>query len=63
MHAELEKETGHKVASLRPVFNVFMSPGSVTERLHFLRHGPARPPQLAVGLPVLNANWAANARL
>lgn len=35
MHAELEEETGHKVASLRQVFDVFMSPGSVTERLHF----------------------------
>ncbi len=35
MHAELEEETGHKVARLHQVFDVFMSPGSVTERLHF----------------------------
>lgn len=35
MHAELEEETGHKVARLQQVFDVFMSPGSVTERLHF----------------------------
>jgi ADP-ribose pyrophosphatase len=35
MHAELEEETGHKVAQLHQVFDVFMSPGSVTERLHF----------------------------
>lgn len=35
MHAELEEETGHKVAKLQQVFDVFMSPGSVTERLHF----------------------------
>ncbi|KQZ42598.1 NUDIX domain-containing protein [Duganella sp. Root1480D1] len=35
MHAELEEETGYKVEQLRPVFDVFMSPGSVTERLHF----------------------------
>ncbi len=35
MHAELEEETGHMVAKLQQVFNVFMSPGSVTERLHF----------------------------
>ncbi len=35
MHAELEEETGYKVDKLRPVFDVFMSPGSVTERLHF----------------------------
>jgi len=35
MHAELEEETGYKVDRLREVFDVFMSPGSVTERLHF----------------------------
>jgi ADP-ribose pyrophosphatase len=35
MHAELEEETGHRVAQLHKVFDVFMSPGSVTERLHF----------------------------
>jgi nudix-type nucleoside diphosphatase (YffH/AdpP family) len=35
MHAVLEEETGHQVAALRQVFNCFMSPGSVTERLHF----------------------------
>lgn len=35
MHAELEEETGYKVDKLHPVFDVFMSPGSVTERLHF----------------------------
>jgi ADP-ribose pyrophosphatase len=35
MHAELEEETGYKVNKLQPVFDVFMSPGSVTERLHF----------------------------
>lgn len=35
MHAELEEETGRRVASLRKLFDVFMSPGSVTERLHF----------------------------
>ena len=35
MRAELEEETGRRVARLRQVFDVFMSPGSVTERLHF----------------------------
>lgn len=35
IRAELEEETGRRVAQLRKVFDVFMSPGSVTERLHF----------------------------
>lgn len=35
MRAELEEETGSRVARLDKVFDVFMSPGSVTERLHF----------------------------
>jgi nudix-type nucleoside diphosphatase (YffH/AdpP family) len=32
---EAEEETGHRVGELTHVFDVFMSPGSVTERLHF----------------------------
>lgn len=35
IHAELEEETGRRVGHLRKVFDVFMSPGTVTERLHF----------------------------
>jgi ADP-ribose pyrophosphatase len=35
IRVELEEETGRRVARLRKVFDVFMSPGSVTERLHF----------------------------
>jgi ADP-ribose pyrophosphatase len=35
IRAELEEETGRRVGELRKVFDVFMSPGSVTERLHF----------------------------
>ena len=35
IRAELEEETGRRVGSLRQLFDVFMSPGSVTERLHF----------------------------
>ena len=31
---ELEEETGHRVGAPRRVFDAFMSPGSVTERLH-----------------------------
>jgi nudix-type nucleoside diphosphatase (YffH/AdpP family) len=33
--AEVEEETGYRVTDVRQVFEAFMSPGSVTERLHF----------------------------
>jgi len=32
---EALEETGHEVAELEHVFDVYMSPGSVTERIHF----------------------------
>ncbi len=32
---ETEEETGYRVREVRKVFDAFMSPGSVTERLHF----------------------------
>lgn len=32
---EVEEETGYRVGAVQKVFEVFMSPGSVTERLHF----------------------------
>lgn len=32
---EAEEETGHTIGPVEHVFDVFMSPGSVTERLHF----------------------------
>jgi len=32
---EVEEETGYVVDELRPLFDVYMSPGSVTERVHF----------------------------
>ncbi|GAA1349374.1 NUDIX domain-containing protein [Streptomyces beijiangensis] len=32
---EAAEETGHEVGTPEPVFAVYMSPGSVTERLHF----------------------------
>jgi nudix-type nucleoside diphosphatase (YffH/AdpP family) len=35
IRAEVEEETGYRVADVRQVFDAFMSPGSVTERLHF----------------------------
>jgi len=33
--AEAEEETGYRIASVQKVFEAFMSPGSVTEKLHF----------------------------
>lgn len=32
---EVEEETGYRVSNVTPVFEAFMSPGSVTERLYF----------------------------
>jgi len=32
---ETEEETGYRVSNIRKVFEAFMSPGSVTERLHY----------------------------
>ncbi len=35
IRAEVEEETGFRVSDVRRIFDAFMSPGSVTERLHF----------------------------
>ena len=35
IRAELEEETGRRVGRLNKIFDIFISPGSVTERLHF----------------------------
>lgn len=35
IRAEAEEETGYRVGEVHKVFEAFMSPGSVTERLHF----------------------------
>ncbi len=35
IRAEVEEETGYRVGDVHKVFEAFMSPGSVTERLHF----------------------------
>lgn len=32
---EAEEETGYRVGHVQPVYSAFMSPGSVTERIHF----------------------------
>ena len=35
IRAEAEEETGHRVDNVQKVFEAYMSPGSVTEKLHF----------------------------
>src|SRR5262249_10509577 len=35
IRAEAEEETGYRIGAVRKIFDAFMSPGSVTERLHF----------------------------
>ncbi|WP_458757264.1 NUDIX domain-containing protein [Afipia sp. TerB] len=35
IRAEVEEETGYRLAEVRKVFEAFMSPGAVTEKLHF----------------------------
>ena len=35
IRAEVEEETGYRVSQVRRIFEAFMSPGSVTERLYF----------------------------
>ena len=35
IRAEAEEETGYRVSHVRKIFEAFMSPGSVTERLYF----------------------------
>lgn len=35
IRAEVEEEIGYRLGAVRKIFEAFMSPGSVTERLHF----------------------------
>ncbi|MEP6915504.1 MAG: NUDIX domain-containing protein [Acidobacteriota bacterium] len=35
IRSEAEEETGYRVGEVRKIFEVFMSPGSVTEKVHF----------------------------
>jgi len=44
--AEVEEETGYRIGVVRKVFEAFMSPGSVTERLYFFvaEYDPASRP-------------------
>jgi nudix-type nucleoside diphosphatase (YffH/AdpP family) len=43
IRAETEEETGYRVRDVRQVFEAYMSPGSVTEKLYFFvgRYAPA----------------------
>jgi nudix-type nucleoside diphosphatase (YffH/AdpP family) len=46
---EAEEETGYRVGAVEPVFDVFMSPGSVTERLHFFMAPYAEGDRIGAG--------------
>ncbi|MGK5551349.1 NUDIX domain-containing protein [Actinomadura kijaniata] len=46
---EAAEETGHAVGELEPVFQIYMSPGSVTERLHFYAAPYSRATRTAAG--------------
>jgi nudix-type nucleoside diphosphatase (YffH/AdpP family) len=35
IRAEMEEETGYRLGDIRRIFEAFMSPGAVTEKLHF----------------------------
>jgi nudix-type nucleoside diphosphatase (YffH/AdpP family) len=43
IRAEAEEETGYRVHDVEPIFEAYMSPGSVTEKLYFFtgRYTPA----------------------
>ena len=43
---EVAEETGYRIGDVEPVFDIFMSPGSVTERIHFFmaEYDPADRP-------------------
>lgn len=49
---EAEEETGYRLRALRKVFEAYMSPGSVTEKLHFFvaEYGPEDRVQAGGGL-------------
>lgn len=50
--AEVEEETGYRIGEVHKVFEAFMSPGSVTERLHFFvaEYDPASRPGAGGGV-------------
>jgi nudix-type nucleoside diphosphatase (YffH/AdpP family) len=46
---EAEEETGVRVGAVVPLFEVFMSPGSVTERVHFFAASYSRADRVGTG--------------
>lgn len=50
--AEVEEETGYRIGEVHKVFEAFMSPGSVTERLYFFvaEYDPASRPGTGGGV-------------
>ncbi|WP_410217633.1 NUDIX domain-containing protein [Paracoccus sp. (in: a-proteobacteria)] len=49
IRTELEEEIGYRVRNVRQIFDAFMSPGSVTERLHFFVASYAPSDRVAEG--------------
>jgi nudix-type nucleoside diphosphatase (YffH/AdpP family) len=47
IRAEAEEETGYRLGDIRKIFEAFMSPGSITEKLHFFV--AAYEPHMRVG--------------
>ena len=47
IRAEAEEETGYRLGEIKKIFEAFMSPGSVTEKLHFFV--AAYEPSMQVG--------------
>src|SRR4030088_1332565 len=47
IRAEAEEETGYRLGEIRKVFEAFMSPGAITEKLHFFV--AAYEPHMRVG--------------
>jgi nudix-type nucleoside diphosphatase (YffH/AdpP family) len=47
IRAEAEEETGYRLGEIKKVFEAFMSPGSVTEKLHFFV--AAYEPRMRIG--------------
>ena len=49
IRAEVEEETGFQVSGVQHIFDAFMSPGSVTERLHFFIAAYTKDSKAGVG--------------
>jgi len=54
IRAETEEETGYRIDDVQKVFEAYMSPGSVTEKLHFYvgRYQPANRISRGGGNPI-----------